>query len=239
MHAHGFAWARPARRDHVRPCAWRPEDVFPDRPTRLLPQRVLPVTWILGAFVVFTLPLAYLALTEPDSSLLLRLELAYMLGLGVTHFVITPTIYLQSSNLRRLQQLLAEPADLLRHPSRHLRVLRPLPGPGTGRAFAARRRGIPIHDPGHRLPAFQPAKFRGSCNCSRLGPGRVLRVAAASGVLVCMGGGRRTVGHLLSAAAGWTPVCTGAVGAHWVFATILAGLGLTILAGDSRDGPHR
>jgi hypothetical protein len=63
-------------------------------------QRTLPVALIFGAFVVFTLPLTWLAVTNPDSPTLLRLELTYMLGLGVTHFVITPTIYLQSSNLR-------------------------------------------------------------------------------------------------------------------------------------------
>ena len=76
----------------------------PSRPSTAAPvgyfQRTLPVALILGAFVVFTLPLACLALTNPDSPTLLRLELAYMLGLGVTHFVITPTIYLQSSNIR-------------------------------------------------------------------------------------------------------------------------------------------
>jgi len=63
-------------------------------------QRTLPVALILGAFVVFTLPLTWLALTDPDSPRLLQLELIYMLALGVTHFVITPTLYLQSSNLQ-------------------------------------------------------------------------------------------------------------------------------------------
>jgi hypothetical protein len=63
-------------------------------------QRTLPVALIFGAFGVITLPLTWLALTRPDSTLLFRLEVIYLLVLGLTHFVITPTIYLQSSNLR-------------------------------------------------------------------------------------------------------------------------------------------
>src|SRR5262245_56729701 len=63
-------------------------------------QRTLPVALILGAFLVLTIPLTFLALYYPDSPELFRLELVYLLGLGITHFVITPTIYLQSANLR-------------------------------------------------------------------------------------------------------------------------------------------
>src|SRR5262245_32706017 len=63
-------------------------------------QRTLPVALILGAFLVFTIPLSFLAVYRPDSPEFLRLELLYLIGLGVTHFVITPTIYLQSANLR-------------------------------------------------------------------------------------------------------------------------------------------
>lgn len=63
-------------------------------------QRPIPVAIILSAFFVFTLPLAYLAWAHPDSPGFLKLELLYLCGLGVTHFVITPFIYLQSSNLR-------------------------------------------------------------------------------------------------------------------------------------------
>jgi hypothetical protein len=63
-------------------------------------QRSLPAIIIFGAFFVFTLPLAYLAWAHPDSPEFLRLELLYLCGLGVTHFVVTPVIYLQSSNLR-------------------------------------------------------------------------------------------------------------------------------------------
>jgi hypothetical protein len=63
-------------------------------------QRSLPAALIFGAFFVFTLPLAYLAWAHPDSPEFLRLELFYLCGLGVTHFVVTPLIYLQSSNLR-------------------------------------------------------------------------------------------------------------------------------------------
>lgn len=63
-------------------------------------QRTLPVALILGAFFVFTIPLASLAVLRPDSPGFLRLELLYLCGLGITHFVITPVIYLQSANLR-------------------------------------------------------------------------------------------------------------------------------------------
>ena len=63
-------------------------------------QKSGPTALILSAFFVFTLPLAYLAWAHPDSPEFLRLELLYLCGLGVTHFVITPVIYLQSSNLR-------------------------------------------------------------------------------------------------------------------------------------------
>src|SRR5437868_7023360 len=62
-------------------------------------QHTLPVALILGAFLVITLPLTCLALWDPESPQLLRLEIVYLIGLGVTHFVITPTIYLQSTNL--------------------------------------------------------------------------------------------------------------------------------------------
>jgi hypothetical protein len=78
-----------------------------EAPPRALPQvatagyiqRPLPIAIILSAFFVFTLPLAYLASAHPDSPGFLKLELLYLCGLGVTHFVITPFIYLQSSNL--------------------------------------------------------------------------------------------------------------------------------------------
>jgi hypothetical protein len=63
-------------------------------------QRTLPVALIFAAFVVITLPLTVLALAAPDSPLLFRLEVFYLITLGLTHFVITPTIYLQSGNLR-------------------------------------------------------------------------------------------------------------------------------------------
>jgi hypothetical protein len=58
------------------------------------------VALILGSFLAFTLPLSFLALWYPDSPQFLRLEVLYLIGLGVTHFVITPTLYLQSNNLR-------------------------------------------------------------------------------------------------------------------------------------------
>src|SRR5262245_44639025 len=80
-----------------------------DAPPRDLPrvvpslgyfQRPLPAVIIFSAFFVFTLPLVYLAWAHPDSPQFLQLELLYLCGLGVTHFVVTPVIYLQSSNLR-------------------------------------------------------------------------------------------------------------------------------------------
>ena len=63
-------------------------------------QKPLPAVLIFAAFFVFTLPLVFLAWTQPDSPTFLKLELFYLCGLGVTHFVITPVLYLQSSNLR-------------------------------------------------------------------------------------------------------------------------------------------
>lgn len=62
-------------------------------------QRKLPVALILSAFFVFTIPLASLAILRPESPGFLKLELLYLCGLGITHFVITPVIYLQSANL--------------------------------------------------------------------------------------------------------------------------------------------
>ncbi len=63
-------------------------------------QRTLPVYLILGTFLVVTLPLSFFALLNPDSAQVSRLQFAYICVFGLTHFVLTPTIYLQSNNLR-------------------------------------------------------------------------------------------------------------------------------------------
>jgi len=72
---------------------------LPVRATGYL-QREFPVYVILGSFLVLTVPLCLFALL--DSNLMKRLFIVpiYMWTLGMTHFVITLTIYLQSSNLR-------------------------------------------------------------------------------------------------------------------------------------------
>ncbi len=88
--SHGLALAAPPTAAPARPAA-APVGYF---------QRTLPVALIFAAFALITLPLTVLALTAPDSQLLFRLEVAYLITLGLTHFVITPTIYFQSSNLR-------------------------------------------------------------------------------------------------------------------------------------------
>jgi hypothetical protein len=63
-------------------------------------QRDLVAYAILAAFVVLTLPLALLWSYDPDSPRIRSIMLVYLIGLGLSHFVLTPTIYLQSSNLR-------------------------------------------------------------------------------------------------------------------------------------------
>jgi hypothetical protein len=63
-------------------------------------QRTLPVYLILGTFVVVTLPLSCLALLAPQSTEMGGIQFVYVCVFGLTHFVLTPTIYLQSNNLR-------------------------------------------------------------------------------------------------------------------------------------------
>jgi hypothetical protein len=63
-------------------------------------QRQLPVALILGSFVFLTLPLAGLALANPVLMDRWHIGLLYIVVFGTTHFVLTLTIYLQSSNLR-------------------------------------------------------------------------------------------------------------------------------------------
>jgi len=54
---------------------------------------------ILGSFVVLTLPLCVLAAVSSDFLAPWSLGWLYVCGLGTTHFALTLTIYLQSSNL--------------------------------------------------------------------------------------------------------------------------------------------
>jgi hypothetical protein len=63
-------------------------------------QKEVPVYAILISFPALTVPLCLLAVLDPE--LIKRYFVApiYMWSLGMTHFVITLTIYLQSSNLR-------------------------------------------------------------------------------------------------------------------------------------------
>jgi hypothetical protein len=63
-------------------------------------QRDLPAYAILASFLVLTLPLTLLAAYAPDSQRIRAVLVVYIFVLGVSHFVLTPTIYLQSSNLR-------------------------------------------------------------------------------------------------------------------------------------------
>jgi hypothetical protein len=63
-------------------------------------QKPLVPYLILGSFVVFTLPLCFLAATSQNFLAPWSLGWLYVCALGTTHFVLTLTIYLQSSNLR-------------------------------------------------------------------------------------------------------------------------------------------
>jgi hypothetical protein len=73
---------------------------LPALPTPGYFQRRLPAYAILAAFFVLTLPLCLLASLAPDSPEVKGIQLVYLCCLGLTHFVLTPTIYLQSANLR-------------------------------------------------------------------------------------------------------------------------------------------
>ncbi len=59
-------------------------------------QQALPTNTILLTFIVVTLPLAAITLLRPDTILLW----VYIWLFGMTHFVITLTVYLQSQNLK-------------------------------------------------------------------------------------------------------------------------------------------
>jgi hypothetical protein len=194
-------------------------------------QRTLPIALILGAFVVFTLPLTYLALTDADSPLLLKLELAYMLGLGVTHFVITPTIYLQSSNLRHFNSswrnrlvYFAIPVaifvvfDLYR--ALELAILLPL----FDVAFRLTIRAVDFqHFSRQSFGVLQLFKARAGAKFpawQRRAEYWFAWAVVAVLLVTYLRGGRLD-----------TDVHPGLIAAHWLFASILAGLGLTIVAG--------
>ena len=194
-------------------------------------QRTTPVALILGAFVVFTLPLTWLALTNPDSSTLLKLELAYMLGLGVTHFVITPTIYLQSSNLRHFNSswrnrliYFAIPIsifvvfDLYR--ALEVAVLLPL----FDVAFRLLIRAVDFQHFGRQsYGVLQLFKARAGAKFpawQRRAEYWYAWATVAVLLVTYVRGGRLD-----------TEVHPGLIAAHWLFAAVLAGLGLTILTG--------
>src|SRR5579863_5123409 len=75
-----------------------PKAEVPARRSFLL-QR-LPLGLILFSFLLLTLPLTALALYDPNLLNRFFIIPIYIWTLGVTHFVITLTIYLQSANLR-------------------------------------------------------------------------------------------------------------------------------------------
>jgi hypothetical protein len=211
-----------------------PATIAPSRPVASSVgyfQRTIPVALILGAFVVFTLPLTYLALTDPDSPLLLRLELVYMLSLGLTHFVITPTIYLQSSNLRHFNSswqnrliYFAIPVaiflvfDLYR--ALEIAVLLPL----FDVAFRLTIRAVDFqHFSRQSYGVLQLFKARAGAKFPAWQRRAEYWYAWTTvGVLLVtyLRGGRLD-----------TDVHTGLVTAHTVLAAVLAGLGITIIAG--------
>jgi hypothetical protein len=63
-------------------------------------ERQTPIAVILGSFLVLTLPLCALAITNPAFLERFYVKPIFIWTLGTTHFVITLTIYLQSQNLR-------------------------------------------------------------------------------------------------------------------------------------------
>ena len=70
------------------------------RPVSGFFQRQSPVYLILGSFLFLTVPLTALAIAKRDLLDRWHIGLLYIIGLGTTHFVLTFTIYFQSSNLR-------------------------------------------------------------------------------------------------------------------------------------------
>jgi hypothetical protein len=63
-------------------------------------QQSRPATTILASFLALTVPMCLLGLTHPALVQRYYIKAIYLWLLGVTHFVITLTIYFQSSNLR-------------------------------------------------------------------------------------------------------------------------------------------
>lgn len=69
-------------------------------PARDYLERGVTFWLIIGSFLVLTLPLSVLALAAPDLLARWYVGPVYVWLLGVTHFVLTLTIYMQSANLR-------------------------------------------------------------------------------------------------------------------------------------------
>ena len=63
-------------------------------------QRSRPAAVILASFLALTLPMCILGIMYPEFVTRYYVKVIYLWLLGVTHFVITLTIYFQSSNLR-------------------------------------------------------------------------------------------------------------------------------------------
>jgi hypothetical protein len=194
-------------------------------------QRTLPVALIFAAFAVITLPLTVLAIVAPDSQLLFRLEVVYLITLGLTHFVITPTLYLQSSNLRYFNSswrnrliYFAIPVgifvlfDLYR--ALEIAVLLPVFDVAFGLAIRAldfqhfSRQSFGVLQlfkarAGAKFPAWQ-----------RRAEYWFAWATVAVLLVTYLRGGRADI-----------EAHPALVAAHYVFATVLAGLGLTVVAG--------
>ena len=63
-------------------------------------ERSRPAFIILAAFLILTLPACVLGLSQPQFVQRYYLPVIFLWLLGVTHFVLTLTIYFQSANLR-------------------------------------------------------------------------------------------------------------------------------------------
>jgi hypothetical protein len=72
----------------------------PTGPDTALFQRPLPAYAILASFVVCTIPIAILGARSEHSAPARAIVILYLALLGLSHFALTPTVYLQSANLR-------------------------------------------------------------------------------------------------------------------------------------------
>ena len=86
-------------------------------------QQSRPATTILASFLVLTLPMCILGATCPEFVQRYYIKAIHLWLLGVTHFVITLTIYFQSFESPLLQHELEEPCGLLLNPYRDYGVL--------------------------------------------------------------------------------------------------------------------